>query len=94
MARSAAVDNRSEALRQCRYVLHDQDAKFCAAFDDVLASESIRCLKLPRSPNPNAFAERWVRSVKQECLSRLILFGERSLQRALAEFIAHYKYAS
>jgi putative transposase len=38
----------------------------------------------------NAFAERWVRSVKEECLSRLILFGERSLQRALTEFIAHY----
>ena len=90
MARNA-VDNTSEALRQCRYVLHDRDAKFCAAFDDVLASEGIRCLKLPpRSPNLNTFAERWVRSVKQECLSRLILFGERSLQRVLAEFIAHY----
>ena len=43
-----------------------------------------------RSPNLHAFAERWVRSVKQECLSRLILFGERSLQRALTEFIAHF----
>ena len=44
----------------------------------------------PRSPNLNAFAERWVRSVKDECLSRLVLFGEASLKRALAEFIAHY----
>ena len=88
MARNA-VDDRHGGLRQCRYVLHDRDAKFCAAFDDVLASEGIRCLRLPpRSPNLNAFAERWVRSVKQECLSRLILFGERSLQRALTEFIA------
>ena len=90
MARNA-VDDTSGALRQCRYLLHDRDAKFCAAFDDVLASEGIRSLKLPaHSPNLNAFAERWVRSVKQECLSRLILFGERSLQRALSEFIAHY----
>jgi putative transposase len=90
MARNA-VDDTSGALRQCRYLLHDRDVKFCAAFDDVLASEGIRSLKLPaHSPNLNAFAERWVRSVKQECLSRLILFGERSLQRALSEFIAHY----
>ena len=90
MARNA-VDDTSGALRQCRYVLHDRDAKYCMAFDDVLASEGVRCLKIPsRSPNLNAFAERWVRSVKQECLSRLILFGERSLQRALTEFIAHY----
>jgi transposase InsO family protein len=89
MARNA-VDDTSGGLRQCRYVLHDRDAKFCAAFDDVLESEGIRCLKLPpRSPNLNAFAERWVRSVKEECLSRLILFGERSLQRALTEFSAH-----
>jgi putative transposase len=43
-----------------------------------------------RSPNLNAFAERWVRSVKDECLSKLILFGERPLSRALAEFSAHY----
>jgi putative transposase len=86
-----AVDDTAGALRQCGYVLHDRDAKFCAAFADVLASENIRCLRIPpRSPNLNAFAERWVRSVKQECLSRLILFGDRSLQRALTEFIAHY----
>ena len=56
MARNA-VDNTAGRLRQCRYVLHDRDAKFCAAFDDVLASESIQCLKIPpRSPNLNAFA--------------------------------------
>jgi putative transposase len=90
MARNA-VNNTAGRLRQCRYVLHDRDARFCAAFDDVLASESIQCLKIPpRSPNLNAFAERWVRSVKQECLSKLIVFGERSLQRALTEYIAHY----
>ena len=67
--------------------------KFCRAFDEVLASEGIRCLRLPpRSPNLNAFAERWVRSVKQECLSKLILFGESSLRRALTEFVAHYHF--
>jgi hypothetical protein len=89
MARNP-VDEMSGGMRGCCYVLHDR-AKFCAAFDEVLASEGIHCLRLPpRSPNLHAFAERWVRSVKTECLSKLILFGESSLHRALTEFVAHY----
>ena len=90
MARNA-VDESGGAVRRCRYVLHDRDTKFCSAFEEVFASEGIQCLKLPpRSPNLNAFAERWVRSVKEECLSKLILFGEGSLQRAVTEFVEHY----
>jgi putative transposase len=90
MARNA-VDETSGCLRQQRWVLHDRDTKFCKAFDEVLRSGGTQCLTLPaRSPNLNAFAERWVRSVKEECLSKLILFGEASLQRALTEFIAHF----
>ena len=78
-------------LNGCRYVLHDRDAKFCAAFRETLAAGGVKCLRLPpRSPNLNAFAERWVRSVKEECLSHLILFGERSLRKALTEFQEHY----
>ncbi len=51
----------------------------------------MKCLALPpRSPNLNAFAERWVRSVKEECLRKRILFGEGSLRRALAEYVTHY----
>jgi len=66
-------------LNNCRYVLHDRDAKFCAEFRETLAAGDVKCLPLPpRSPNLNAFAERWVRSVKEECLSKLILFGESS----------------
>jgi hypothetical protein len=68
MARNA-VDVTSGGLRRCRYVLHDRDAKFCTAFDELLASEGVL----------NVFAERWVRSARQECLSKLILFGERPL---------------
>jgi putative transposase len=76
-----------------RYLLHDRDTKFCAAFQDVLRSSGIEPLALPpRSPNLNAFAERWVRSIRQECLSKLILFGEPSLRRALSEFIDHYHF--
>jgi putative transposase len=79
------------SLHPSRYVLHDRDTKFCASFRSVLAAGGVKAIPLPaRSPNLNAFAERWVRSAKQECLSRLILFGERSLMRALAEFSAHY----
>ena len=56
-----------------------------------MAEAEVKCLRLPaRSPNLNAYAERWVRSVKQECLSQLILFGEGSLRRALQQFTAHY----
>ena len=74
-----------------KYLLHDRDAKFCAAFDSLLKAGGVDALRLPaRSPNLNAFAERWVRSAKEECLSRLILFGEVSLKRTLTEFIAHY----
>jgi len=78
-------------LRQQRYVLHDRDSKFGAEFRETLAAEGVKCLRLPaRSPNLNAFAERWVRSVKEECLSKLILFGEASLRRALTQFREHY----
>src|SRR5688500_4636666 len=90
MARNA-VDETSGCLRDHRYLLHDRDAKFGSAFDDLLWSGGVRCLTLPpRSPNLNAFSERWVRSVKGECLSKLILFGEASLHRALDEFVTHF----
>jgi putative transposase len=57
----------------------------------TLSDGGLQPLKLPaRSPNLNAFAERWVRSIKQECLSKLILFSETSLTRVLAEYLAHY----
>ena len=83
-----AVEETSGRLRACRYLLHDRDSKFCTSFKDVLRSEGVNCLALPpHSPNLNAFAERWVRSVKEECLSKLILFGEDALKRALDEFI-------
>ena len=78
-------------LRGCRYLLHDRDRKFCASFRELIESGSVETIRLPaRSPNLNAFAERWVRSVKEECLSRLILFGESSPRRALQQYIVHY----
>jgi transposase InsO family protein len=86
-----ATDEESGHLRGQRYLLHDRDTKFCPAFRDVLRTAGVRPIVLPpQSPNLNAFAERWIRSVKQECLSKLILFGEASLRRALTEYIAHF----
>jgi transposase InsO family protein len=75
-------------LNQRRYALHDRDTKFCSLFRATLAAGGIKPIQLPaRSPNLNSHAERWVRSVKGECLSKLILFGEASLRRALTDFI-------
>src|SRR5690242_6450273 len=86
-----ATDEAGGCLRQHRYVLHDRDSKFCTEFRETLAAGGVKCLRLPpRSPNLNAFAERWVRSVKEECLSKLVLFGEASLKRALTQFQEHY----
>ena len=70
-------------LGGCRYLLHDRGAKFCAAFDAILKSVGIEAVRLPpRSPNLNAHCERWIRSVKTEVLSKLILFGEGALRSA------------
>jgi len=80
-------------LHPCRYVLHDRDPKFCASFRSALASGGVKTIQLPaKSPNLKAFAERWVRSVEQECLSKLILFGQGSLARVLVltEYRRHY----
>ena len=78
-------------LDQRRYALHDRDTKFCSQFRTTLAAGGIEPIQLPaRSPNLNSHAERWVRSVKGECLSKLILFGEASLRRALTDFVDHF----
>ena len=90
IARSATQETWGY-LYPCHYILQDRDTKFCASFRSILADGGVKTLPLPaRSPNLNAFAERWAHSANQECLSRLILFGERPLSRALAEFSAHY----
>ncbi|MBM3347847.1 MAG: hypothetical protein FJY55_15340 [Betaproteobacteria bacterium] len=91
MARNVTMADCGGALGTCRYLLHDQDTKFTQSFRAILASGQVELLALPaQSPNLNAYAARWVRSVKEECLSRLVLFGERSLRRALSEHADHY----
>ena len=76
-----------------QYLIHDRDTKFCAAFQQLIDDAGVERVVLPpRSPNLNAYAERWVRSVKEECLSWMILFGEDSLRHTLQEYVEHYHH--
>ena len=76
-----------------QYLIHDRDGKYCPAFQQILDAAGVTRVPLPpRSPNLNAYAERWVRSVKEECLSRLILFGEASLRHALTEYVEYFHH--
>src|SRR3989441_4631688 len=78
-------------LHKSRFLICDRDRKWSAAVRRVLESSGVRVVQLPfRAPNCSAHAERFVRSIKEECLDRLIPLGERHFRRALAEFIAHY----
>ncbi len=78
-------------LRGKRYLILDRDAKYSEAFRDALVREGIHVVRLPpRSPNLNAFAERFVRSIKEECLNRMIFFGQASLRHAIAHYMTHY----
>jgi transposase InsO family protein len=76
-----------------QYLIHDRDGKYCPAFQQLIDAAGVkRVLLPPRSPNLNAYAERWVRSVKEECLSRLILFGEASLRYVLTQYVEHFHH--
>ena len=79
-------------LTNARYLIHDRDSKYSAGFDCILEGAGIEPLKLPpRTPNLNAYAERWIGSVKSKCLDHLILFGQRSLAHVLQEYLAHHQ---
>ncbi len=87
------IDEGMLLQSNCSYLIHDRDSKFCEHFDSLLRSADIEPVKLPpRSPNLNAYAERFVLSTKSEVLDRMILFGERALQHVLKEYAAHYHF--
>jgi putative transposase len=74
-----------------RFLVRDRDSKFTRAFDDVFASDGVQTIKTPiQAPNANAFAERWVRTVRQECLDWMLIWSRRHLERVLDEYVRHY----
>ncbi len=87
------LDCEDGALATKRRFIVDRDTRYCADFRALLANAGCEVIRLPpRSPNLNAYAERFVGSIKAECLDRLILFGEASLRRAIREYMAHYEH--
>jgi putative transposase len=80
-----------EGGRQLRFLLRDRDAKFSRAFDDVFRSEGARVLLTPvQAPKANAYAERWIRTVRAECLDWLLIVGGAHLQQVLRIYVEHY----
>ncbi len=78
-------------LRNAKYLIHDRDPLFTRAFIEILKSSGTQPIKLPpRSPSLNAYAERFVRSIKDECLDRVVVLGESHLRFLLQEYVEHY----
>src|SRR5664279_4726250 len=85
------TDAEEGILTGKRYLIHDRDPLFTAEFLSMITGAGVESVKLPpRSPNMNAYAERFVRSIKESCLNRIIFFGEESLRKAVQDFVAHY----
>ena len=90
VARNFCTD-LEDAGRRLRFLIRDRDTKFTTSFDEVFASIGAETVLTPvRAPNANAFAERWVRTVREDCLDHLLVISRRHLERALAEYVAHY----
>jgi putative transposase len=87
-ARNLAIDER---LGDIRFLLRDRDAKFSGPFDEVFVTEGVRVIRTPiRAPRANAFAERFVRTVRRECLDHVLIYDPRHLERVLQAYVAHY----
>jgi putative transposase len=83
-----AIDDRGQPLR---FLIHDRDAKFSGGFDHTFQSEGIAVIRTPvQAPNANAHAERWVGSVRRECLDRLLILSRRQLEHVLRVYTRHY----
>jgi transposase InsO family protein len=77
--------------RDKKYLLMDRDTKFSKEFGGILENVDVKAIRLPpRSPNLNPHLERFIRSIKEECLERMVFFGEKSLHAATLSYIAHY----
>jgi transposase InsO family protein len=80
-----------ERLDQVRFLLHDRDTKFSGPFDEIVRSEGVRVIKTPvRAPQANAVAERWVRTVRNDCLDHILVFNRCHLEQVIRDYVAHY----
>jgi putative transposase len=74
-----------------RFLIHDRDRKFNHAFDEVFRSEGIKVIRTPvQAPNANAYAERWIRTLRTDCLDRILILGGRHLEHVLRIYRHHY----
>ena len=86
---TSAVAERGD--EQPRFLIHDRDSKFSRPFDEVFRSEDTVVLHTPiQAPNANAHAERWVRTVRADCLDRILILGRRQLEYILSIYVRHY----
>ncbi|WP_433216308.1 integrase core domain-containing protein [Microtetraspora malaysiensis] len=89
-ARNLVMD-LAERVGRFKFLMRDRDGKFSGVFDEVFAGSGIRIIKTPpRSPRANSYAERFVGTLRRECLDRMLIFGERHLRTVLAEYEHHY----
>ena len=89
-ARNLAIEG---SFDEFRFLVRDRDAKYSGPFDEVLCGEGLRIIRTPiRSPKANAFAERFVGTVRRECLDHLLIIGERHLHRVLRQYLTHYNH--
>jgi len=83
----------AERSRHMRFLIRDRDAKFAASFDAVLRVDGIHVVRTPmRAPNANATAERWIRTLRQECLDRMLIVSRHQLEQVLRVYLAHYNH--
>jgi Integrase core domain len=90
-ARNLVMQLRDE--QPFRFLIHDRDTKFSRAFDEVFRTEGINVIRTPvQAPNANACAERWVRTIRADCLDRILILGRRNLEHVLRVYRRHYNH--